>query len=121
MLSQQSFASGFTVPVTKQNQEELPMFMTTKDFAKLSGLSVDVICGLCGNRILPHLKNGKRYMVCVSDAMERLRSLAEQRYSIHPNLEENQHKNQIRVVRMQRKNNDVESAVARLRAMAVNR
>ena len=67
----QSTVSGQPVPVTS-NEKILPMFVDTKRFAELSGLSVDTICKMCKNGEVPFKKVGRRYLVNCNRALQML-------------------------------------------------
>lgn len=67
----QSTVSGQQVPVTS-NEKILPMFVDTKRFAELSGLSVDTICKMCKKGEVPFRKVGRRYLVNCNRALQML-------------------------------------------------
>ena len=67
----QSTVSGCTVPVTFKT-ENLPMFVDTKRFAELSGLSVDTICKMCKQGEMAHKMVGKRYLINCQLALNQL-------------------------------------------------
>ena len=67
----QTTVSGGGVPVTT-NENEIPMFVDTKRFSEMSGLSVDVICNLCRNGKLAHIRVGRRIMINRSVALQQL-------------------------------------------------
>lgn len=67
----QSTVSGQQVPVTS-NEKILPMFVDTKRFAELSGLSVDTICKRCKQGEIPYTMVGRRYLINQQLALQML-------------------------------------------------
>ena len=69
----QSTVSGQQVPVTTMTKiENLPMFVDTKRFAELSGLSVDTICKMCKQGEMAHKMVGRRYLINCQLALNQL-------------------------------------------------
>ena len=67
----QSTVSGCTVPVTFKT-ENLPMFVDTKTFSLVSGLSVDTICKMCKQGEMAHKMVGRRYLINCQLALNQL-------------------------------------------------
>ena len=69
----QTTVSGGGVPVTTMTKiENLPMFVDTKRFAELSGLSVDTICKMCKQGEMAHKMVGRRYLINCKLALNQL-------------------------------------------------
>ena len=68
----QSTVSGQPVPVTTTNEKILPMFVDTKTFSALSGLSVDTICKMCKQGEMAHKMVGRRYLINCKLALNQL-------------------------------------------------
>lgn len=69
----QTTVSGGGVPVTTMTKiENLPMFVDTKTFSLVSGLSVDTICKMCKQGEMAHKMVGRRYLINCKLALNQL-------------------------------------------------